>query len=152
MKMIPWRKREGFSDLENIQHEMNRLFNTSLSRWVSDDRGLLESAWNPSIDIHESQDYIIVRADLPGVAKEDIDVAVNGDTLTIKGEKKQEKEEKDKEYIRSERFYGSFAKSVTLPCEIDTTKVDAQYKDGVLKLMLPKREEAKPKQIQIKVS
>lgn len=151
MYMIPWRRREGFSNLEQIQNEVNRLFNTSLSRWMDDDRGLMESAWNPAVEMRESKDSIVVIADLPGVAKEDIDVSVHGDQLTVKGEKKQEKEDKDKGYVRTERFYGSFTRSVTLPCEVDASRVDASYKDGVLKLVLPKKEEAKPKQIQVKV-
>lgn len=151
MYMIPLRKREGFSDLEQIQHEVNRLFNTSLSRWLDDDRGLMESAWNPATEMRESKDSIVVIVDVPGVAREDIDVSVHGDQLTVKGEKKQEKEEKEKGYVRSERFYGSFMRSITLPCEVDAARVDASYKDGVLKLMLPKKEEAKPQQIQVKV-
>jgi len=151
MKMIPWSRKEGFNDIENIQNEMNRMFNSSLSRWLDDEKGLLESAWSPAIDVHESTNDIVVMADLPGVTKDDIDVSVHGDLLTIKGEKKQEREEKDKDFVRTERFYGSFSKSITLPAEVDVAKVDANYKDGVLKLTLPKKEEAKPKQIQIKV-
>lgn len=151
MKIIPWKRKEGFADMENIQSEMNRMFNSSLSRWFDDDRGLLESVWSPAVDIHESKDDIVVTADLPGVTKDDVDVSVHGDTLMIKGEKKQEKEEKDKDFVRTERFYGNFSKSITLPCEVDVAKADANYKDGVLKLTLPKKEDAKPKQIQIKV-
>lgn len=151
MYMIPWRKREGFSDLEHIQHEVNRLFNMSQSRWLDEDRGLVESAWNPAMEMRESKDTIVVIADLPGVAREDIDVSVHGDQLIVKGEKKQEKEEKEKGYVRTERFYGSFMRSITLPCEVDASRVDASYKDGVLKLVLPKREDAKPQQIQVKV-
>jgi len=151
MKMIPWSRKEDFNDIENIQNAMNRMFNSSLSRWLDDEKGLLESAWSPAIDVHESTNDIVVMADLPGVTKDDIDVSVHGDLLTIKGEKKQEREEKDKDFVRTERFYGSFSKSITLPAEVDVAKVDANYKDGVLKLTLPKKEEAKPKQIQIKV-
>lgn len=151
MYMIPLRKREGFSDLEHIQHEVNRLFNSSLTRWMDEDRGLMESAWNPAMEIRESRDTIVVIADLPGVVKDAIDVSVHGDQLTVKGEKKQEKEANEKGYVRTERFYGSFTRSVTLPCEVDAARVDASYKDGVLKLVLPKKEEAKPQQIQVKV-
>ncbi|MGA2090764.1 MAG: Hsp20/alpha crystallin family protein [Endomicrobiales bacterium] len=151
MYLIPWKKRENFHDLENIKDEINRLFKSSMRRWEDDDKGLLESDWNPTIEIQESKDNVVVVADLPGVAKEDIDVAVDGDLLTIKGEKKQEKEAKEKDFIRTERFYGSFTRSITLPCAVEATAVDAQYKDGVLKLVLPKIEEAKPKQIQVKV-
>lgn len=151
MKMMPWARREGFNDLESIQSEMNRLFNTSLSRWFNDEKNLLESTWSPLIDIQESKDDIIVTADVPGITKDDINIEIHGEILTIKGEKKHEKEEKEKDFIRTERFYGNFSKSISLPCEIDAAKAEASYKDGVLKLSLPKKEEAKPKQIQIKV-
>lgn len=151
MYMIPFKKREGHGDLEQIQQEMNRLFNTSLSRWFDEDRGLMESAWTPAMEMRESKDAIVVIADLPGVAREDIDVSVHGDQLTVKGEKKQEKEEKEQGYVRTERFYGSFMRTVTLPCEVDAARVDASFKDGVLTLAMPKKEEAKPQQIQVKV-
>lgn len=148
--LIPWRKKEKAGDLANIQNEINRLFNTSLSRWFDTDN-LLESAWSPAIDVKESKDDVVIVADIPGVNKEDIEVSVHGDILTIKGEKKQETQEKGKDFIHTERFYGSFSKSISLPCETDISKADTNYKDGVLKIVLPKKEEAKTKQIQIKV-
>jgi HSP20 family protein len=93
----------------------------------------------------------MVKADIPGLDKEDIDISVHGDTLTIKGEKKEEKESKDKGLVKTERFYGSFNRSLTLPSEVDAAKVKASYNNGVLELTLPKKEESKPKQIKIDV-
>lgn len=155
MALIPWRPREDwwdpFTDLEKIQTEMNRLFNMSLSRDGARDAGLLDRAWSPAVDIFDSKDNILVKADIPGLSKDDIDVTVQGDTLIIRGEKKQEKEVKEKDYARTERFYGNFQRAIRLPAEVDTGKVDAAYKNGVLELVLPKSEKAKPKQIKLDI-
>jgi HSP20 family protein len=155
MAMVPWRKR-GYSwgplfELDNIQKEMNKLFDFSLARWLTRDGDLLERAWRPAIDIYDSKDNIVVKADLPGMSKDEIEVSVHNDTLTIKGEKKQEKEVREKDYVRSERLYGSFNRTIILPAEVDTSKVTATYKNGVLELTLPKKEEVKAKQIKIDV-
>jgi len=155
MAMIPWRPKElwwdPFRDLEMIQNEMNKLFDSSLVRWGDRNTGLLESAWSPAIDIYDSKDSVMVKADIPGMKKEEIDVSVYGDTLIIKGEKNQEKETKEKDFVRAERFYGSFNRAIRLPAEIDASKVNASYKNGVLELVLPKKEESKPKQLKIDV-
>jgi len=155
MVLIPWRSRETwlnpFSELEKIQDEMNKLFSFSLSRWPERTSGLMEGTWGPAVDIYDSKDNIFVKADIPGMAKEDINVSIHGDTLVIKGEKKQEKEIKEKDFVRAERYYGSFHRAVSLPTEVDANKVSATYKNGVLELILPKKEEAKPKEIKIDV-
>lgn len=155
MAMVPWRPKEEwwdqFMDLERIQNEMNRLFNLSLSRGGERDTWLLDRVWGPAVDIYDSKDNVLVKADIPGLSKEDIDVTVDGDTLVIKGEKKQEKEVKEKEYIRTERFYGNFHRAIRLPSEIQADKVEATYKNGVLELVLPKSEKAKPKQIKLDI-
>lgn len=155
MALIPWRPREDwwdpFTDLEKIQLEMNKLFNTSLARDGGRDAGLLDGAWSPAVDIYDSKENILVKADIPGLSKEDIEVTVHGDTLLIKGEKKQEKEVKEKNYVRTERFYGNFQRAIRLPAEVETNKVDATYKNGVLELVLPKSEKAKPKQIKLDI-
>ncbi|RJP27384.1 MAG: Hsp20/alpha crystallin family protein [Candidatus Omnitrophota bacterium] len=155
MALIPWRPRETwwdpFRDLEVIQNEMNRMFNSSLVRWGDRDVGLLEGAWSPAIDIYDSKDNIMVKADIPGMKKDEIEVSVHGDTLIIKGEKKQEKEVKEKDYVRTERFYGSFNRAISLPAAVDASKVNASYKNGVLELVLPKKEEAKPKQLKVDI-
>lgn len=155
MALIPWRPREEwwdpFKELSEIQKEMNRLFSLSFAREAGKDTGLLEGAWTPAVDIYDSKDNILVKADLPGLKKEDIEVTVHKDFLIIKGEKKQEKEIKDKDFVRSERFTGSFQRAVRLPAEVQADKVQATYKNGVLELILPKSEKSKPKQIKINV-
>lgn len=155
MVLIPWRPREmwwdPFRDLETIQNEMNKMFNSSLVRWADRDAGLLEGAWSPAIDIYDSKDNIMVKADIPGMKKDEIEASVHADTLIIKGEKKQEKEVKEKDYIRTERFYGSFNRAIKLPAAVDASKVNATYKNGVLELVLPKKEESKPKQLKINI-
>ncbi len=153
MKLVPWRERESgldiFGDLEDIQREMNRLFDVSLRQPGKKGNG--GTLWAPAVDIIDEKDTIRVRADLPGIKKDEIEVSVNNDTLTIKGEKKEEKEIKEKDYVRSERYYGAFCRSFTLPAGVDPQKVNAGYKDGVLEITLPKREDAKPKQIKVDV-
>jgi HSP20 family protein len=154
MQIIPWRKRDAwqpFGELESLQNEMNKLFDLSLGRWPVRSSGLMESSWSPAVDVFDSKDNIMVKADIPGLRKEDIDIAVHGDTLTIRGEKKEEKETKDKNYVKTERFYGSFNRALTLPSEVDAGKVKASYKEGVLEITLPKKEDAKPKQIKVDV-
>ena len=155
MAIIPWRPKEmwwdPFRDLEAIQNEMNRMFDSSLVRWGDRDTGLLEGAWSPAIDIYDSKDNVMVKADIPGMKKDEIDVSVHGDTLILKGEKKQEKETKEKDFVRTERFCGSFNRAIRLPSEVDAAKVNASYKNGVLELVLPKKEESKPKQLKIDI-
>jgi len=155
MALVPWRSQDAwlnpFSELEQIQNEMNKLFNLSIGRWPDRTSGLMEGRWSPAIDVFDSKDNILVKADIPGMAKDDINVSVHGDTLVIKGEKKQESETKEKDFVRTERYYGSFHRAVSLPAEVDANKVSATYKNGVLELTLPKKEEAKPKEITIDV-
>lgn len=142
---------DQFKEMEQLQREMNRLFDFSLARLPGEDSTLSGGQWAPAIDVHDSKDNILVQADLPGLKKEEIEVTVENDTLVIKGEKKQEAEVKEKNHYRAERFYGSFFRSIVLPSAVDASKIDASYRDGVLKLVLPKKEEAKPKQIKIDV-
>jgi HSP20 family protein len=105
--------------------------------------------WNPVVDIYEEQDQIVVKAELPGVSKEGIAVDVKGRVLTLKGERSADNEVKEESYFRRERVYGRFARSFTLPAEIDADSVKAEYNDGVLKITLPKPETYKPKQITV---
>ncbi|HLF17757.1 MAG TPA: Hsp20/alpha crystallin family protein [Candidatus Omnitrophota bacterium] len=153
MKIIPWKERETgldvFQDIEDIQREMNRLFDFSLHRPLKAGNG--GKLWAPAVDVVDEKDVIKVKADLPGLKKEEIEVTVDNDTLCIKGEKKQEKEIKEKDYIRSERYYGSFNRSFTLPASVDPQKVNASYKDGVLEITLPKKEEAKKKEVKVEI-
>ena len=156
MNLIP-RKRETnlipFRGLFDLQREMNELFEGfSLGKWNDREDSLFEGAWSPAIDVHESKDSVVVRADLPGMKKEDIEVSIQDGVLVIRGEKKEEAERKEKNTVRTERFYGSFHRAVSLPAAVDDAKGKATYKNGVLELTLPKREEAKPKQIKIDVN
>lgn len=149
--MVPSSRKNEFVKMSAIEGDVDRLFGMSLPRWFDADRNLFKHDWNPDVDIRQTKDNIEVRADMPGVSKNDIYVAVKGDVLTVKGEKKHEKEEKGKGFVRSERFYGSFSKSIMLPCAVDAAKANVHYKDGVLKLSLPKKHGAMSKQVQIKV-
>lgn len=110
-----------------------------------------EVGWSPPIEMYEKADKFIVRADLPGMKKDDLDISVIGDTLTIRGERKPEAEIKDEEYIRCELCYGKFSRAITLPSAVDPSKVEATYENGILVINLPKAEEAKPKKIEVKV-
>ena len=105
----------------------------------------------PSLDVFEEKDELVVKADLPGMSKEEIEVTVTGSVVTIKGEKKKEEEVKEKDYYRRERSYGSFVRSVELPCEVKSEQIKANFKDGVLEVRMPKTEEAKKKSVAIKI-
>lgn len=111
----------------------------------------IAGTWLPPIDLSETPDKITVKAEIPGLDPKEIDISIQGDTLIIKGDKKEEKEEKGKNYYRMERRYGSFSRSVDLPTSVDTSKVTAECKNGVLEITMQKKEEVKPKQISVKV-
>jgi HSP20 family protein len=157
MSLIPYQnqKRKGwidpFSELENIQKQMNQMFDVSLARNPLADVFFSGGQWIPSIDVCENKDNVIIKADLPGLKKEEIELSVQEDHLVLKGEKKKDSEVKEENYYKSERFYGSFVRTVPLPSPVDSGKADAKYQDGVLTVTLPKKEEAKPKQIAINV-
>jgi HSP20 family protein len=110
----------------------------------------LEEAWLPAVDVSETGDKITVKAEIPGMEAKDIEISMVGDTLTLKGEKKAEREEKEENYHMVERSYGSFSRTMKLPATVDADKVEATYKNGVLTVVLPKKEEVKPKAIEIK--
>ncbi|MFQ5878014.1 MAG: Hsp20/alpha crystallin family protein [Acidobacteriota bacterium] len=138
---------DPFRDLFSIQERLNRVFGDPLSRFPIPDT---VSAWYPPVDIYEEDDRIVVRAELPGVSKDDIDVNVESGTITLRGEKKQEKKVDSDNVYRVERFYGSFSRSFALPSTIDPGKIEARYKDGVLEVVLPKAEEARPRRISVR--
>lgn len=144
---------DPFRDLMNIQERINRVFNES-TRDVStgNDENLGSGTWTPVVDIEEREDAFLIRADLPGVRKEDITIDINNNTLTLKGERKFEGEITKGNYIRVERSYGSFSRSFSLPNNVDAKNIKAKFRDGILELTLPKKEEAKPKKIEIDVS
>ena len=148
MSIMRWRPRR---DLLSIRDDMNHLFDNFFTGWPEPRKGLLEGEWAPSIDVSETDDEITVTAELPGVKQEEVDITIADDVLTLKGEKKEEKEVKEKNYHRIERSYGSFQRSISLPAGVQADKATATYKDGVLIIAVPKAEEAKPKQIKIDV-
>ncbi len=147
MAITRWRP---FRDLVNIQEEMNRLFDDFFGRSVSRPEWP-EGAWTPSVDVAETKDDVVIKAEIPGMKKEDVKISIQDNVLTLKGEKKQEKEEKDANFHRIERSYGAFCRSFTLPTSVKTDKIKATYKDGVLNITLPKTEEVKPKEIPISI-
>ena len=146
--IIRW---EPFRDLVSLRERMDRLFDDFSRGWPTEE-GLTTGLWNPPVDVYETKESIVLKADLPEVSKDDVDISVQGNTLTIHGERKREKEVKEKDFYRMERSYGAFSRSFTLPGSVDADKIEADFSAGVLQLTLPKREESKPKQIKVKVS
>jgi len=139
------------SDIFSMQRDINRLFDNFFRGDRTPEESTSLSLWTPAVDIEEREDAYSVKVELPGVSKEDVKITLESNTLTIRGDKKQEKEEKGKNYHRVERSYGSFQRSFALPSTVKAEKIDASYKDGILEITLPKAEEAKPKQIEVKV-
>jgi HSP20 family protein len=150
MAIVRW---EPFRDLVSLQGRMNRLFDESfrgIGRNAEEDWA--QGAWAPAVDIYEKNGNIVLKAELPGVEAKDVDVRVENNVLTLKGERRFEEEVQKEDYQRVERAYGTFSRSFTLPSVVDTEKIKAEFKDGVLRMTLPKKEEAKPKQISINVT
>jgi HSP20 family protein len=154
MSLIRWNPARELatwpSDLFGIQREMNRMFDNAFRFDIRNEDSAF-NAWTPAVDIAEHEDQFVVKAELPGVNKDDVKVTIENNILTIHGEKKQEKETKKENYHRVERCYGSFERSFTLPTTVKSDRIDAVYKDGILQIALPKAEEAKPKQVEVKV-
>ncbi len=137
-------------DFHGLQERVNRLFaDTALPHLAGEDT---MGAWSPLCDIYEDDESIQVKAELPGVDRNDIDIQVENNVLTLKGERKRDREVKSDNVYRTERFYGSFTRSFTLPVSVDSTRIKAEYREGVLHLTLPKAEEAKPRKIKILTS
>ena len=138
----------AFDRLASLRDEVNRVFDFS---WPSRDIGLF-SGWSPALDVFDDKDNLTVKVELPGLKKDEIGLSLHEGVLTISGERKQERERREGETFRSERYFGKFQRSVTLPSAVDASKVTATYRDGILTVELPKAEEAKPKQIAVTVS
>lgn len=138
----------SYDRLSTLRDEVNRLFDISQP---TRDRGL-SSGWSPALDVHEDKDRLTVQVELPGLQKDQIDISLRDGVLTVSGERKTERERKEGEVFRSERYFGKFQRSVTLPASVDAGSVKAAYKDGILTIGLPKAEAAKPKQIAISAS
>jgi HSP20 family protein len=139
---------EPFRGATTLQDQMNRLFNNVLER-TGEESSL--TAWAPSVDIYETEHELVVKADLPEVDPKDLDIRVENNILTIRGERKFEKNVNQENYLRVERAYGSFARSFTLANTVNAEAIKADYQNGVLTLTIPKKEEAKPKQIKVTV-
>lgn len=143
---------DPFKELEDMERRMAMWFGRPLRRREGEKEALTVAEWSPLVDIEENEKEYLVKAELPEIKKDEVKVTVENGVLTIAGERKFEKEEKGKKYHRVERSYGSFVRSFTLPEDADGTKVSAEYKDGVLRVHLPKSEQAKPKAIEVKVA
>ncbi|HHP7234749.1 MAG TPA: Hsp20/alpha crystallin family protein [Desulfobacterales bacterium] len=145
MKLAKW---DPFRQFEDMFDQYSR----SLS-WPrrTDQEVMTTGDWTPRVDIVETDKEFAIKAEIPGIKKEDVKVTVDNGILSIRGERQQEKEEKNKKFHRIERFYGSFTRSFTLPDNVDETHIEANFKDGMLTLSIPKTEESKPKAIEVKV-
>ena len=143
-------KVDPFREFAAMQERMNRLFGNV---YLRDEDTSFRGTWVPAVDIFETENHdLVVRAELPGMSREDIEVTVENSTLVLKGEKKFDAEVKEENYRRIERTYGTFQRSFTLPNTVDTGKVSADFKNGVLTVTLPFREEAKPRTINVEIA
>ena len=147
MTLIRW---TPFSDMNLLQNQMNRLFDAALQSWPGDSDGTTH--WTPAADIYESENELIVNLDLPGVDPKLVDIRVENNVLSIRGERQFEDKQTKENFHRVERSYGPFGRSFTLSTAVDADKIRANYKSGVLSITLPKAEAAKPKRIQIAAS
>ena len=144
-------KGDPFRDLVSIQDRMNKLFEQTLSRSSRSDEAAAATTWTPPVDIYETPETIVIKAELPGVAREDVDIQIQDNALVLRGERRFAKEVKEESYLRIERAYGPFHRSFTLPATVQQDKVRAVLRDGVLELELPKADSAKSKRITIDV-
>ncbi len=147
MKLVTYRP---FPDFMGLRSEIDRLFQQAMSERQNETEGT-QVTWAPRVDIHEDENGIVFSADLPGVNKEEVKITFNDNVLSISGEKKIERDKKETNYHRIERYSGSYMRSFSLPPGADPTAIKASYKDGVLTITVPKKEEAKPKEIPINI-
>ena len=146
--LIPWR---GRNEIDRFRGEVDRLFDEFFTH-TPFGSPFRSRNWMPAVDISENEKEIVVHAEIPGMEAKDIDISINGRILTLKGERKQEKEKKERNYHRIERSYGTFYRSFELPADVDEAKVKAVYKDGILALNIPKTKEQSVKKIEVKTS
>ncbi|MFZ0241361.1 MAG: Hsp20/alpha crystallin family protein [Desulfobacterales bacterium] len=146
--LVPWKKQshEGAGLRRDFNNLMERFFSETFPKLLSDE------SWYPSVDVSEGRKDIVVKAEIPGVEKENIDISLEGRLLTIRGEKKQEKEESNEHYHRVESSFGSYRRSIELPSTVDESKVEAKYKNGILRIKLPKAKGTETKKIDIKTA
>jgi HSP20 family protein len=143
MTLIRWQPK---SEIDLFREEMSRLFDWALDRRGAD---LLDRGWVPPVDVRQESDRFLVRVDLPGMKRDDIQISQDGDTLIIQGKKKAERHSENETAFREERVFGSFMRSLVLPTSVDADRVEAIYSDGVLEVIVPKSESTRPKQIKI---
>lgn len=149
MSITRW---DPFRELESVSDRLNRMFGRSNLLGEATRETLAATDWSPAVDVAETPEEFLVKAELPEVRKEDVKVNIENGVLRIAGERKQEKEEKNKRFHRVERFHGSFMRSFTLPDTIDETKLAAEFKEGVLTVHLPKLPQSKPRTTEVKIS
>jgi HSP20 family protein len=143
---------DPFRDMAVLQDRMNRLFNDSYGGRSQEDHMLNRGSWVPPVDIYEVEGELVLKAELPDMKREDVDVTIENHTLTIRGERKLDNDIKQENFHRIERAYGSFVRTFSLPPTVDSGRIGAEYKNGVLTVKLPMREEAKPRTIDVKVA
>jgi len=146
-ELVKW---DPVNDMQAFQDDMNRVFSEFFGR-APGRRTLTEGLWAPLMDIEETKDELVIKAEVPGMAKDDIKIQINHDVLSISGERKHEEETKDKTYHRIERTYGKFQRIIRMPTEVQSAKTKASYENGVLTIRIPKSEEVKPREIAIEV-
>jgi HSP20 family protein len=140
---------DPFRDLSILQERMNRVFEDAAVRGWKNDEPSATTSWSPAVDIYETDSEIMVQAELPGVDRKDIALQLENNVLTLKGDRRFEKETNQENYHRIERSYGGFSRAFTIPTIVDEDKIRADYRDGILKIALPKKEQVKAKQIKI---
>ena len=143
MAIIRW---DPFRDLVNLRDKMNRLFEDAVR---GEEKDLISSSWAPAVDIYETENELVLAAEVPGVEEKDVEISVEDNTLSIRGERKFQKETKEENYHRIERSYGSFYRSFTLPSYVDQERIHAEHESGVLKVHMPKKPEVKPRKVKI---
>ncbi len=143
MAIIRW---DPFRDLITLRDKMNRLFEDAVR---GEEKDLISSSWAPAVDIYETENELVLAAEVPGVDEKDVEISVEDNTLSIRGERKFQKETKEENYHRIERSYGSFYRSFTLPNYIDQEKIHAEHESGILKVHMPKKPEVKPRKVRI---
>jgi len=149
MNLVKW---DPFKELEDVSNRLNRLFSRSPAGTESNQEMLAMADWTPSVDISETDSAYLIKGEIPGVKKEDVKVTIEDGMITMRGERKQEKEEKSKKFHRIERSYGSFMRSFRMPDDVDESGVKAEFKDGMINVLLPKSAKAKSKSIEVSVS
>ena len=154
MSLVRWKPGQDVmpysTDVLRMQRNFNRMIDNLFDGAGWDD-DIVTSEWNPAVDVEEREQEFVVRVELPGVQKEDVHIATQGNILTLRGEKKQHSESKESNYHRTERSYGSFQRSFTLPGSVKNDRIEASFKDGILEVVVPKAEDSKARTIDVKV-